>query len=238
MSLSRSFSIFLRNALVKQHPWFSCCASCGEITTPLAGRLCASLAPAFPVDAVLLDAAAETARQLRRRQPWLRRIFADGDAGLQAAPETTRFTAAELNSAAGDSTAKLPAVALLHLLPDIAEHYLVVREPDAMPAAARIADFFTPNGIPLLYCREDIPLRAWPDACTGHGCHAQTRQNSVDFLSSPTGRTGGALNARGYAAALFRWTYAEARAVPVPYRGDHARTGNARGRIRGDYAVT
>ncbi|MDR2605131.1 MAG: Stealth CR1 domain-containing protein, partial [Desulfovibrio sp.] len=72
--------------------------------------------------------------------------------------------------------------------------------------------------------REDVPLNDWASACTGHGCYAHTRQNSADFLSVPERRSE-ASHARGYATALFRWTYAEARAVLVPLRADSGRAG-------------
>jgi hypothetical protein len=222
MALSRSLSVFLRSVLVQQHPWFSCCASCGEIGSPPGNRLCASLTPDFHVDAVLPDTAAGTegVRILRRRAPRLCRIFVEGETEPAAAPGIKRFTAAELVAGVDNVPAEysLPTVALLHLLTDLTEQYLVVMEPETVPTGARVADFFTPNGIPLIYCREDVSLNEQTNACAGCGCFAQTRQNSADFLSVILEGKQTEIKACDYAAALFRWTYAEARAVPVPYR--------------------
>ncbi|MDR2800612.1 MAG: Stealth CR1 domain-containing protein, partial [Desulfovibrio sp.] len=226
MSLARLFSILLRNVLVKQHPWFSCCASCGEIKTPLGNRLCASLAPEFPVDAVLLDGGAGAAQKLRRRAPWLRRVFA-ADEGGPSLPEGRAFSPSSLaaEQAVPDPERKAPPSALLHLLPDLADQYLVVRNPDLLPAEAGVPDFFTPNGIPLIHCKEDAGEVA--AAFAGHGCYAQTRRNSADFLPVLTQR--GVTMDDAYAAALFQWTYYCARAVLARQprgrkRGDRARS--------------
>jgi hypothetical protein len=164
------FSVFLRNLLVRKHFWFSCCASCGEIKTPLGKRLCASLTPEFPVDAVVAGALDPAARHaIRKANPWLRTVF----------------TAADVPHAPQD---RLPALA--HTLPGIAECFLMAKDAAVLSSPLHVLDFFTPNGIPLIAlsrlpeqrsrgAQEAAPETEAPEV---PDVYAHTGENSRSFL--------------------------------------------------------
>ena len=167
MTLLRPISILLRNTLIKQHPYFSCCASCGEIRTPLANRLCASLVPNFPVDGLLVQQAntlpvAEeislATQNLKKYAPWLRRIYLVAE----ALPETSLPAGLALlppSSFCPEQTG-LPPQAWLHTVPELAEQYLAV-PPETIPEQPlHPLDFFTPNGIPLVMLNNSTSLPA------------------------------------------------------------------------------
>ncbi|MDR0827479.1 MAG: Stealth CR1 domain-containing protein [Desulfovibrio sp.] len=126
-------SLFFRNFSLDPYPYFCCCASCGEIKTPLENRLCASLSPSFVVDAVFPSGAEKNLDWARRVMPWLRNIFV-ADTGLPPA---------------------LAGLAehYLVIFPD--------RGTDRKVRPFRILDFFTPNGLPLFYT-DQADLRIYP----------------------------------------------------------------------------
>lgn len=192
----------LRSLLVKLHPYFSCCASCGEIKTPLEGRLCTSLAPDFPVDGVVLGGTAEQADSLKRTMPWLRRVH--------AAP---RGTATSLLS-----------------LPDLAEHCLAAFADSRLERLRQPLDLFTPNGIPLLAARRAPALSPAEDAfCALLEERGLPPVREASFASDVYALTRECLE--GFAAfapelplspdapenlaALSRWAYASALAIPA-----------------------
>jgi hypothetical protein len=159
MSLLRPISIFLRNFLIRQHPYLSCCASCGEIATPLGNRLCTSLQFGFPTDAVLdmpqdsADAILNAARRLADSLPWLRKIYilSEGQPATHS-PEAKIQAIAPPLADADQPTPRhpLPRVAALHRLPDLSEYYLVFFSARRLKKSLLPHDFYTPNGIPLL----------------------------------------------------------------------------------------
>ena len=213
-------SVFLRNFLVKQHPYFSCCASCGEIKTPLDKRLCTSLAFSFPVDAVLVpdDAsqvdgtlAGRMPEVLNARCPWLRRIFIVGDLAepTPPLPDNTRVVSMDSIS---PRTRGFDLEAYLHLLPDISEYYLIIRPGFSPKRDLLPLDFFTPNGIPLLRLAATPETPA--DFTFAEDAMPQTRENSMGFLDESGHCHDGPANER-YAAKAGRWAFRTGRAVPV-----------------------
>ena len=162
MSILRPISIFLRNFLIKQHPYFSCCASCGEIQTPLGTRLCTSLSPSFSIDAVIIpdssDAGVPDAVQaLRSQLPWLRNVIVVGRQNGVSNNTSNTFWITEAffetllmdQILSADRRAGLEAY--YHLLPELGEYYLVFTK-DSPQTSAELdpLDFYTPNGLPLL----------------------------------------------------------------------------------------
>jgi hypothetical protein len=206
MQYSR-LSVFLRNLLVRKHFWFSCCASCGEIKTPLGNRLCASLAVDFPVDAVVVGSLDEPARRkIRAENPWLRNVIAAG-AFADSPPEL------------------LPALA--HTAPGLAACFLAAESAAELTSPLHALDFFTPNGLPLValsrlrqpghFCLEEAPsVSALPAV---PGLYAHTVENARLFLPIFRGmleKTGELRpqDARAlYAAALAQWTFREGRGI-------------------------
>jgi hypothetical protein len=162
MSILRPISIFVRNFLVKQHPYFSCCASCGEIKTPLGKHLCTSLDIAFPVDAVIANQDGDDheglvlARRTERAMPWLRHIHIvtprsgpprEFSAKIRTLQDP-RTNAAALSETGGDTS--VPAAALLHVAKELADYYLIIDGKAALRGKPMPHDFYTPNGIPIL----------------------------------------------------------------------------------------
>lgn len=222
MSLLRPISIFLRNALVKQHPYFSCCASCGEIKTPLGKRLCTSLTCSVQVDAVVLAADASeallaaTIRQLHQHCSWLRAVFlvtASGTAHAlpsfsgELAPRSITeeaFLDALTVPEGGDSSASL-------------SECLLLLQPGGAPQQKSLPhDFFTPNGLPLVRL---LP----PDGSEGitwknfrvTGKIIPLSKNAVrDFLNSPEAPSDPLRCTQLWARASC-WTLDKARAIPA-----------------------
>jgi hypothetical protein len=192
--------------LVKLHPYFSCCASCGEIRTPLDGRLCTSLAPDFPVDGVLPGATQQEAEAVQRAMPWLRRVhIAPG-----VAPVDTLRT--------------------LQTLPDLAGNFFVALAGSRLARIRHPLDLFTPNGIPLLAARgvsslppeeaafcaslEERGLAAAREASFTSDVYALTRECLEGFLAFCVPLPGIA-EAPDSLASLARWSYAVALAIPA-----------------------
>ena len=194
----------LRSLLVKLHPYFSCCASCGEIRTPLEGRLCTSLVPDFPVDGVLLGGTAQESAAIQRAMPWLRRVH--------VTPETTPH--------------------LLQTLPDLAGNFFVARAGAKLARIRHPLDLFTPNGIPLLAARgsaaltpaeaafcailEERGLMTAKEVSFASDVYALTREcleGFVAFCAAPPFPD--IAEAPGSLANLARWAYAAALAIPA-----------------------
>jgi hypothetical protein len=125
----------------------------------------------------------------------------------------------------------IPPTALLHTAPGLSECFLVAQTPRGLPMSSLIADFFTPNGIPLIALSRlptpDIFLDPAWDAHSADvaapAVYAHTRENSAAFLPVFTGllldsgRTASASRPDGlYAAALAHWAFQVGRGVLVP----------------------
>jgi hypothetical protein len=239
MSLFRPVSIFLRNFLIRQHPYFSCCASCGEIKTPLGGRLCSSLQPNFSIDAVVIPSSSGTAdrhlaKRLRYNAPWLRAIYYPADElpeDLQQAGGMKVLSAAALSRDA--PFPGLPVQAVLHVHPGLAECFLVVSDGGITDRPLHPLDFFTPNGIPLLFLESAVSNSqsgegASPDVTIERGIggarplpgiYAATRDNAEKFLpvfiSGASGNGASPPDFSSYHTLLSRWTYEQGLAVPA-----------------------
>ena len=211
--------------MVKLHPYFSCCASCGEIKTPLEGRLCTSLTPSFEVDGVLFGADEALAASVRAAMPWLRRVH--------TVPEET-----SLESLLGDPAADLDI--------DLAEYFFAAFAGSDIGRIRHPLDLFTPNGIPLLAARPDAeaaertPFGAalcdLLDACglmparqAGFDAdvYALTRENVAGFAQFRRGLSPDMELPAGpeYFSLLARWAYASGAAIPAGPR--HALLGHA-----------
>ncbi len=238
MSLLRPVSIFLRNFLVKQHPYFSCCASCGEIKTPLEGRLCASLSPNFSVDAVILPPLAEHPRVLpdlqatlkaalsiRNQAPWLGKILLirpDAAEITRALPEQAGIRPLAPEAVPAGALPGLPLEARVYALPDLAEYFLVIDGNACFTRKQHPLDFFTPNGIPLL-TRERLST---PEAAVA--AYPQTREIAARFAASPAASEAPAIAhapaaaAAFYRARLARWSFEQGLAIVTPHAGPRA----------------
>ncbi len=256
MFLLRLLSRPLRVLLTAVHPAFSCCASCGEIKIPVQGRLCASLTPDFPVDCVILAVSSAwegadltaSAKAVRNALPFIRRLYivrepaaAPSGAPAELPADTEILSPASLPRQAETGMNRgeaLPVEALLHVIPEVSEHFLVLHAPlSPEPAQEPLhpLDFFTPNGIPLVsLCAVAVPsprLESFLQALRREGLpadarlaftaglDARTRESAAEFLPLYVGaiaRQAGDGESGGpdYSAAFAHWTYAAARAVP------------------------
>ena len=236
--------IALRNFLLKRYAYFSCCASCGDIRIPLENRLCTSLVPDFPVDIVLLsdkeeNSSAENLKAalvaVKTYLPWARRIW------LSPSQMTTDFETQGVGALRSKEEAEalqrervgqssLPEY-LLHLAEGIADYFIVIRSGFIICRPYICLDFFTPNGIPLLFAtsqtdffHKDQPvlLAANMEAQGGGeepllrplaGLYAQTKENSTAFADVYERSWTERAPAPDYCLSLTQWTYATARAV-------------------------
>ena len=156
-----SFVSFIQNQLTRHHRLFSCCASCDEIKAPLRHYLCASLEPAFPVDALWMpeerrspQEVASCVRQLRQSAPWLRQVICLVPGALRPTMalqvQEALFPESEELYAFARANGMVPT-ALPHRVQALAEHYLLLKTGTIPSGRYSVLDFFTPNGIPLVY---------------------------------------------------------------------------------------
>jgi hypothetical protein len=219
MSILRPVSVFLRNALVKQHPYFSCCASCGEIKTPLQNRLCASLTFPFVIDAVVTDndnkAVAGSLNALGRHCPWIRCLYIvlRGTVAGSGVPQTEHVRFIRTDEFMPPESSFGPE-AYFHAIPGISEYFLIVPpgcrpERDLLPL-----DFFTPNGIPLLRLRKTEDGTGVVDGCAPvPGIMAQTVENAAAFLQDAEATAARA--SAGYYTEAARWAMTAGKVVPA-----------------------
>lgn len=161
MSLLRPFSILLRNTLIKQHPYFSCCASCGEIKTPLGNRLCTSLSFPYSIDIVLTGLSAGEAypsvkkviSHIQECCVWVSKLFIVSRQPLKpSTPQPEDLSIIYLQEAdIVSNTLNGNVEEYIHTIPNLSEYYLVVPHTMQLTNKTHPLDFFTPNGIPLLY---------------------------------------------------------------------------------------
>ena len=215
----------LRSLLVKLHPYVSCCASCGEIKVPLEGRLCTSLAPAFSVDGVLLEASPEEAAAVRLKMPWLRHVHAANSSFLRPGKG---LTPGDLSDPTGPV--------------ELAEHFFIAVADSRLERIRMILDLFTPNGMPLLavsaagrklpaaeaaWCAflEERGFLSGREASFVSDIYPMTRECLEgftplygEFLAQNEGageKTAVSGSRPELVAALARWAYASAKAVPA-----------------------
>ncbi|SHN48870.1 hypothetical protein, partial [Desulfovibrio litoralis] len=170
--ISRPFSRTLRNALIRQHPWFSCCASCSEIKKPVKNNLCTSISPNFKVDLVLMPQNSELNFKHQKELfalslkfflngfPWVRKIIVTGyePAWLNSLnlkqSQKEKLTCYDFkfhNKVNQDD--KLIRTILNAILNDasLSEHLLIATTDTFVKNQTSLLDYFTPNGIPLNY---------------------------------------------------------------------------------------
>lgn len=238
MRIVEILSHYAGSLLAKQHPLFSCCASCGEIRIPVETRLCTSLSPAFMVDAAYLVPDDDEARawlryalrSLECNAPWVRKVFLVRQGAL---PEWLNPEARGLCVVPGGFFAAAPAdeppEALLHLLPGIEEHHLVLSPRTIVARPCLVHDFFTPNGIPLLFtvagtaCEAQVETAPASWECVVPSClpgmYAQTGESAAALWEASA--SGGLPDAAGVAFEERRvwWIYTHGYAIPhVPHR--------------------
>jgi hypothetical protein len=194
---------YLRNLAGKHSQPFTHCASCGELPAPPGNRLCVSIPPDWTADAVLLCGGGEAgsaadAASLRAALPWLRHIHAGpGAAGTNGPARTPDF----LPLPDGIAEADLPG------LESLAECFIVFR-PGRVPATPLLpADFFTPNGIPLLFA-EQGEKTGLPNFADGPFCRTKSLARLFADFSKPAPDE--------YGKAFARWAYARRHAILAP----------------------
>jgi hypothetical protein len=193
-------------ALLFKRPTFTYCAACGELPTPPGNRLCVSLKPNWPVDAVLTGAwdarsADETAASLRITMPWLGRVFMPPSA--QQHPD---MKDSGILAVGTDETN-------LHLTENLAEYFITLpwetRRTFRQPLLRE--DFFTPNGLPLLFAEPGGTAKE-PLFITGPA--GRTKKLTALFAAAGAAEPSRTpRNEAEYALAFARWAYAGRHAI-------------------------
>ena len=100
------------------------------------------------------------ARYIHKFSPWVRRIFwvtekNDNSLAEELIPGVQVIHVAELRKEVTFDipigAGALPEEALLHNIPQLSEHFFVLRKNSYLSQSLRALDLFTPNGIPLLF---------------------------------------------------------------------------------------
>ena len=199
-SISHIFS-YIRLLLSKRFNAFTCCAACGVLPCPVANRLCISLSLAWPVDIVMLGGLdrpgpGPNLADLRAAMPWARRIFVPAAEAGHFGPEAAILPE-------GMEMSRLPQVA------DLAEHFIVLR--GRLPGRLLTPlDFFTPNGLPLLFVRADCAQPCFAGVAAGM-CKTAAALFAEAVAGDPS-----LSGPEGYMASWARWAYTNQRGIPVP----------------------
>ena len=239
MSLLKTAITRLRNLLLHKLKLASCCASCGELPHRLENRLCVSATPEFPVDVVFLvdtenrqDAFLDAAVALvREHMPWAgtvwapQELFEERFSGRRVRPLPGRTSCGpDGTPAQGDFPEER-----LHLTQGMAGHFLVFRKKILFHSPVLKTDFFTANGLPLLFAR-DQQRKTAADASSGvetggsgdlppldfvASMYMQTSDNAQDFLGVYEEQRHVSAQKLEYGQALARWAYTCKRGVPV-----------------------
>lgn len=225
MSLLRPFSILLRNTLIKQHPYFSCCASCGEIKIPLENRLCTSLSFPYSIDVVLTygdlsteEAAASIIKIIPHFQkccPWASKLFIISKQPLKpftSQPKGLTITYLQKTDViAGNLNGSIEGH--IHTIPNLSEYYLVAPHTTRLKSKTHPLDFYTPNGIPLLHGAQF--LESCFNFSQNQTFQAYTKESVntfLKFLQKPTQPFYGSSFYSHYA----QWTYENGYAILAP----------------------
>jgi hypothetical protein len=155
MSLFQRVFSAARGALRLVQPVLFCCASCNEISVPVKGRLCTSLAPDFFPDLIIVGRPDDEqprlcalAKQLGKAGS-LRYLPPSGpDAAVPALPPGMTLLRA---ASPAHGTVPLQPVPLDSLPAELGPCFILVPPDFIASGPADILDFFTPNGIPLLF---------------------------------------------------------------------------------------
>lgn len=194
----------LRSMVRKRFRSFSCCAGCDALDVPVGNRLCVSIRPRWKADAVLWGEwpeaeLTETVASIRTTMPWLRRIYVQ-PSGLKSPGQDVHILPKGLEEAD------------LHRVKNLGEHFIVFL-PTHLPATPLLpADFFTPNGIPLLFVKPGGSAEApnflpYPAGRTKSLCTLFAEAHATDTaLADCHGM-------EKYALAFARWAYTEQHGI-------------------------
>lgn len=234
MSLLYPFSNFVRKLLIRKHLYFSCCASCGEISTPVENCLCTSLDIDFPIDALVWspdrsvdkDAFARTVAFIRKRAPWIRSIIVLSDEPVAKGDSKLRIVGT--GEFSENVSLENPRSWLLKLK-GMAEQIVCFEAGVERTGPLFMANFFTPNAIPFLAAGRQ---RSFPDlkaAFLAEGLafeekfypqtqiFAVSREDVADFEAFVQRLPPNFHEECDYFALMAHWMFSSARGVP---RGD------------------
>lgn len=182
MSILRTISIFLRNTLVKQHPYFSCCASCGEIRTPLGtSRLCASLNCNFEIDVFFLienniidEGVLLPIHDFYERCGWIRKIYI---LTSSKRAETIQYknTCFSIVSERDFIHSADTVTDFSGFMDEKSEYFLIVSPESNVQELLSPLDLYTPNGIPL------VPFDSLHENMTRLHCSSHNRASHQVF---------------------------------------------------------
>ncbi|GHU02922.1 hypothetical protein FACS1894158_00070 [Betaproteobacteria bacterium] len=192
---------YLCNLIAKRGNAYTCCAACGELPMPPKNRFCTSLLPEWECDVVLMGSwqreALKTALlSIVLDMPWVRYIFVQADA-MDMVSERIRFLP--------DGMEEMH----LHCVELLSEHFIVIRSEWLPSVPLCRVDFFTPNGMPLLFV--DTNGQDGQEEHFVQTASARTKTLSAVFEQSREGLELPA--ATKYTDALTRFAYAEQHGI-------------------------
>ena len=193
---------YFKELLMKRGNAFTCCAACGELPFQPGNRLCVSLTADWPVDIVVSGEAPmdKAIPAIRRYMSWARRIH--------VWPGRLKKTGADL--AALPEGAEEP---YLHQVSTLAENFIVLRATAPPLRACRKLDFFTPNGIPLVFIRQEDAKEP--------SSFAKSASSRSKTLTGSFAKEAGAESylgdPEGYAKAFAAWACKSQHAIFAPY---------------------
>ena len=189
---------YIRDILLKGGNAYTSCAACGELPYPPGNRLCVSLKPDWTTDLVLLSGEypTEAVIAIRRRLPWVRQIH------VRPKRPSERLGRGLVTLPEGMEERRL------HQADSLAEHFLVLRAAEAPMRPYRQLDFFTPNGIPLVFVRqEEIRIPSPFVRCVASRSKSLSALFAEEAPAAP----------EEYADAFARWACDKQHAIPAPY---------------------
>ncbi|MDR0827777.1 MAG: hypothetical protein LBN33_07885 [Desulfovibrio sp.] len=188
---------YLFELIIKRGNAFTCCAACGELSLPVKKRFCSSLTPEWECDAVLIgnwprEGLRMALRAIELRMPWVRSVFVQADA-VDIVSDRIQFLPKGMDEAH------------LYSVESLAEYFIVMWS-GWLPAAPLCrVDFFTPNGLLLLFVdTEEQEIQGYNFVQLAAG---RTKTLSAIFEQSRRGMELPA--ATKYAEALTGFAYAE-----------------------------
>lgn len=214
------------------------CSNCYELGNSLRDRLCVSVSSAVDFDLVVVPqdfsgAGEKTAlqvleRRIRQCDIEAKNVYLIGGPALADAARDSAVQLLDSEEMSGYGDLAIPE-ALLHSVPSISDYFIVIPESFLAKSPITFLDYFTANGLPLLYRHECdtvsssrlsfSPSLLWKKLGKGDsaylpydGPYGQTRENSeaiLEFLLANKDMT--LYTPQEYRYAAMCWSYAEKR---------------------------
>jgi hypothetical protein len=204
----QTFLPLIKTFIKKRSKTFTCCAGCDELRIPLSRRFCVSLSFDYPVNIVLTNVKEMSSpSEIDKLLPmlWNSRLFMLSDSMY----ETPHAKISVLPANVEEST--------LHEVEDLTEFFVLLPVDLVFPLSKSLVreDFFTVNGIPLLFAEPGGSAKT-PHFLSGPA--ARTKRLSALFADACAEDPilCATRDEVGYTIAFSGWAYAERHGVLAP----------------------